>query len=193
MLLHSSFPPPRVVSPLCLLLTVRWEGAEGRGGHGLAAQPDVVRLPGQAGVSVLGWAGLCPAETWCLAVLPGANCEATQPGLWILTARVEGLHPARYYTGCSTRPSCMLMACDSPYAAHAGPVHFYFFYFFCSTAQLQKHAQGLTWQAPAGLPFHQLLAAPSLLVFAVTKAKARLTKQLKKRGFDAWLVLPSLW
>lgn len=116
---------------------MRWEGAEGRGGHGLAAQPDVVHLPGQAGVSVLGWAGLCPAETWCLAVLPGANCEATQPGLWILTARVEGLHPARYYTGCSTRPSCMLMACDSPYAAHAGPVHFYFLFFLqhCSASE----------------------------------------------------------
>lgn len=69
----------------------------------------------------------------------------------------------------------------------------FMFYFFCSTAQLQKHAQGLTWQAPAALPFHQLLAAPLLFVFAVTKAKARLTKQLKKRGFDARLVLPSLW
>lgn len=133
-------PPPRVVSPLCLLLTVRWEGAEGRGGHGLAAQPDVVRLPGQVGVSVLRWAGLRPAETWCLAVLPGASCEATQPGLWIITVHVEGLHPARYYTGCSTRPSCTLMACDSPSAAHlthAGPVHFYVLFFLqhCSASE----------------------------------------------------------
>lgn len=48
---------------------MRWEGAEGRGGHGLAAQPDVVRLPGQVGVSVLRWV------SWALScgnVVPGS-------------------------------------------------------------------------------------------------------------------------
>lgn len=38
--------------PSLLALAVCWEGAEGRGGHRLAAQPHVLCLPGQARVNI---------------------------------------------------------------------------------------------------------------------------------------------
>lgn len=58
-------PHPTHHLPSLLALAVRGEGAEGRGGHWLAAQPHVVCLPGQARVNIqLGFCFAGTRGTW---------------------------------------------------------------------------------------------------------------------------------
>lgn len=68
MLCHH--PPSSSLSPMSVTLAVCREGAEGRGGHRLAAQPRVVCLPGQARVTIR--LGLC--------VVPGSTGSALGAG-----------------------------------------------------------------------------------------------------------------
>ena len=94
-------PHPTHRRPSLLALAVCGEGAEGRGGHWLAAQPHVVCLPGQARVNIQ--LGVCSGGTpGSAGTAPGAGASLT-PAMAILDGSALGCARASPRTSCSNQ------------------------------------------------------------------------------------------